>query len=117
MLISTEWGHPKSFFNGLDMKHVEEGHYGTHLNVYDWTTRKLVQKIDLGMEGVMPLEIQQLVFHYAILCDRIVVASVSALHNCHLNVNNSGCFFLITMRYESAFRAKLPSLSQCNAVY
>jgi len=58
VLISTEWGHPKSFFNGLDMKHVEEGHYGTHLNVYDWTTRKLVQKIDLGMEGVMPLEIR-----------------------------------------------------------
>ena len=58
MLISTEWGHPKSFFNGLDMKHVEEGHYGTHLNVYDWTTRKLIQKIDLGMEGVMPLEIR-----------------------------------------------------------
>jgi len=58
VLISTEWGHPKSFFNGLDMNHVEEGHYGTHLNVYDWTTRKLVQKIDLGMEGVMPLEIR-----------------------------------------------------------
>ena len=58
VLISTEWGHPKSFFNGLDMKHVEEGHYGTHLNVYDWTTRKLIQKIDLGMEGVMPLEIR-----------------------------------------------------------
>merc|ERR1712165_288920 len=58
VLISTEWGHPRSFFNGLDMKHVEEGHYGTHLNVYAWTTRKLVQKIDLGMEGVMPLEIR-----------------------------------------------------------
>merc|ERR1711910_95197 len=27
-------------------------------NVYDWTTRKLIQKIDLGMEGVMPLEIR-----------------------------------------------------------
>jgi len=58
VIISSEWGHPKSFFEGLDMKHVEEGHYGTHLNVYDWTTRKLTQKIDLGMEGVMPLEIR-----------------------------------------------------------
>ena len=28
------------------------------MNVYDWTTRKLIQKIDLGMEGVMPLEIR-----------------------------------------------------------
>jgi len=58
VMISTEWGNPKSFFGGLDMKHVEEGHYGTHLNVYNWTTRKLIQKIDLGMEGVMPLEIR-----------------------------------------------------------
>merc|ERR1711997_370226 len=53
-----EWGHPRSFFQGLNMEHVEGGHYGTHLNVYDWTTRKLLQKIDLGMEGVMPLEIR-----------------------------------------------------------
>ena len=37
---------------------LPQGHYGTHLNVYDWTTRKLLQKIDLGMEGVMPLEIR-----------------------------------------------------------
>merc|ERR1712013_378816 len=28
------------------------------LNVYDWKERKLIQKIDLGMEGVMPLEIR-----------------------------------------------------------
>merc|ERR1712113_132226 len=58
VMISTEWGHPRSFFQGLNMEHVEGGHYGTHLNVYDWTTRKLLQKIDLGMEGVMPLEIR-----------------------------------------------------------
>jgi len=58
VMISTEWGHPRSFFQGLNMEHVEGGHYGTHLNVYDWTTRKLIQKIDLGMEGVMPLEIR-----------------------------------------------------------
>merc|ERR1712200_215546 len=62
MGISTEWGHPRSFFQGLNMEHVEGGHYGTHLNVYDWTTRKLLQKIDLGMEGVMPLEIRFLYF-------------------------------------------------------
>jgi len=58
VMISTEWGHPRSFFKGLDMKDVEQGCYGTHLNVYDWTTKKLIQKIDLGMEGVMPLEIR-----------------------------------------------------------
>jgi len=58
IMISTEWGHPRCFQGGLDLSHVSEGSYGTHLNVYDWTTRKIIQKIDLGMEGVMPLEIR-----------------------------------------------------------
>jgi len=58
VMISTEWGHPSSFFQGLNLEHVEKGHYGTHLNVYDWKERKLTQKIDLGPDGVMPLEIR-----------------------------------------------------------
>ena len=58
VMISTEWGHPRCFFKGLDLADVENGSYGTHLNVYDWKERKLIQKIDLGMEGVMPLEIR-----------------------------------------------------------
>ena len=58
VMISTEWGHPKCFFGGLDLKDVEAGNYGTHLNVYDWKQRKLIQKVDLGLEGVMPLEIR-----------------------------------------------------------
>merc|ERR1711997_1243612 len=58
VMISTEWGHPRCFFEGLDLADVENGSYGTHLNVYDWKERKLIQKIDLGMEGVMPLEIR-----------------------------------------------------------
>ena len=40
------------------MADVEQGNYGTHLNVYDWKERKVIQKIDLGPEGVMPLEIR-----------------------------------------------------------
>merc|ERR1712002_1145933 len=58
VMISTEWGHPRCFFKGLDLADVENGGYGTHLNVYDWKEKKLTQKIDLGMEGVMPLEIR-----------------------------------------------------------
>ena len=34
------------------------GKYGTHLNVFSWSSRKLLQKVDLGPEGVMPLEIR-----------------------------------------------------------
>merc|ERR1711884_11895 len=58
VMISTEWGIPKSLMGGLDVEHVAKGHYGTHLNIYDWGKHKLIQRIDLGMEGVMPLEIR-----------------------------------------------------------
>jgi len=58
VMISTEWGHPRCFSGGLNLTDVAEGNYGTHLNVYDWKERKLIQKLDLGKEGVMPLEIR-----------------------------------------------------------
>lgn len=57
-MISTEWGHPWALKDGLNVDDVGKGHYGTHLNVYDWKQRKLIQRIDLGLEGVMPLEIR-----------------------------------------------------------
>lgn len=50
---------------------MEGGEYGTHLNVYDWTQRKLIQRIDLGQEGVMPLEIRS-----------ALVISLPVFHNC-----------------------------------
>ncbi len=49
---------PRSFLSGLEMSHVGEGKYGTHLNVYDWQERRILQRIDLGQEGTMPLEIR-----------------------------------------------------------
>merc|ERR1712113_1011105 len=58
VMISTEWGHPRCFTKGLDVADVAAGNYGTHINVFDWKSGELTQKIDLGMEGVMPLEIR-----------------------------------------------------------
>lgn len=60
-MISTEWGAPWAFKSGFNPEHVAGGHYGHHLNVYDWTTRELKQRIDLGPEGLIPLEIR---FHH-----------------------------------------------------
>lgn len=34
------------------------GFYGHHLNVWDWTTRELLDRIDLGPEGMLPMEIR-----------------------------------------------------------
>ena len=42
-MISTEWGHPRSFAPGFNPKDVAEGNYGTHINVFDWKKGKLLQ--------------------------------------------------------------------------
>ena len=42
-MISTEWGHPRSFCQGFNPEHLKDGHYGTHINVFDWKEGKLIQ--------------------------------------------------------------------------
>lgn len=34
------------------------GKYGHHLHVWDWTEHKVIQDIDLGKEGLIPLELR-----------------------------------------------------------
>ncbi|KAG7169116.1 Methanethiol oxidase-like, partial [Homarus americanus] len=58
VLVSSEWGCPTAFFKGFDPKDVEAGNYGSHINVYSWSSHRLLQSIDLGLEGIMPLEIR-----------------------------------------------------------
>jgi hypothetical protein len=48
----------RTFQSGLKMLDVAEGKYGTHLNIYDWQERRLLQRIDLGNEGTMTFEIR-----------------------------------------------------------
>ena len=57
-MISTEYGAPKYFLDMFNLDHVKSGGYGTTLNVFNWKERTLQQKLDLGMDGVMPLEIR-----------------------------------------------------------
>ena len=45
-----------SRMNSFTVLHI--GLYGKSLNVWDWKQRKLIQTIDLGSEGFMPLEIR-----------------------------------------------------------
>ncbi|KAJ8716215.1 hypothetical protein PYW08_013500 [Mythimna loreyi] len=59
VMISSEWGTPKRFKTGFHPEDlVNKDHYGTCLNVFKWSTRELQQVIDLGPEGVAPLEIR-----------------------------------------------------------
>lgn len=57
VLISTEWGAPNALTKGFKVEDVQAGKYGQHLNVWDWTTHELKQRIDLG-PGAIPLEIR-----------------------------------------------------------
>ncbi|MCJ8728208.1 hypothetical protein PDJAM_G00001740 [Pangasius djambal] len=56
VMISTEWGAPKVLGNGFNPADVKAGHYGKRIHVWDWTTHKHMQTLDLGEEGAIPLE-------------------------------------------------------------
>jgi len=56
VMISTGWGEPNSFKGGFNPAHVAEGKYARHLYFWDWTKRELKQTIDLGNDGLIPLE-------------------------------------------------------------
>uniref|UniRef100_A0A8C3ARU5 Methanethiol oxidase n=1 Tax=Cyclopterus lumpus TaxID=8103 RepID=A0A8C3ARU5_CYCLU len=58
VMISTEWGAPKALANGFNPAHVKEGLYGRSIHVWDWTTHRKLQTLDLGEEGAIPLEIR-----------------------------------------------------------
>ncbi len=61
VMISSEWGAPKTTRPGFKLDDVKVGKYGQHLNVWDWSKRTLAQSIDLGAKGMIPLEVR---FHH-----------------------------------------------------
>ncbi|KVH90914.1 Selenium-binding protein [Cynara cardunculus var. scolymus] len=57
-MISTSWGAPAAFTQGFNLQHVSDGLYGRHLHIYSWPDGELKQTIDLGPDGLLPLEIR-----------------------------------------------------------
>jgi methanethiol oxidase len=57
-LVSSEWGAPNTFLDGFNPADVAAGNYGRSLNFWDLERRTKVQTIDLGDEGLIPLEIR-----------------------------------------------------------
>ncbi|KAI6200907.1 Selenium-binding protein 1 [Aphelenchoides besseyi] len=59
VMMSSEWGSPSAIKHGFDPKHIEKGYYSRRINIWDWTTRKRIQSIELpGEEGSMGFEIR-----------------------------------------------------------
>ena len=61
VMISSEWAAPNTVKQGFQVEDVKAGKYGHHLNFWDWSKRRIMQSIDLGEEGMIPLEVR---FHH-----------------------------------------------------
>ena len=59
-LISSEFGEPNAYEPGFDLEDVGAGRYGRRLHFWDLEQRELTQTIDLGDQGLVPLEIRAL---------------------------------------------------------
>jgi selenium-binding protein 1 len=56
VMISTEWAAPKTYYPGFEIEDVENGNYGQRLHFWDWEAGTVEQTIDLGEDGLIPLE-------------------------------------------------------------
>ncbi|ELY79504.1 selenium-binding protein SBP56-related protein [Natrinema gari] len=58
VMVSSEWAAPKTYYPGFDLDDVEAGKYGQKLHFWDWEDGTVEQTIDLGEEGLIPLEVR-----------------------------------------------------------
>ncbi|XP_022211607.2 methanethiol oxidase [Drosophila obscura] len=59
VMVASEWGAPNKFRRGWQSGDLEDmTQYGCRLNFYKWSTQTLYQTIDLGTDGITPLEIR-----------------------------------------------------------
>jgi len=57
-LVSSEWAAPNTFGGGFDPEDVALGKYGRRLHFWDLEKRAKTYTLDLGDEGLIPLEIR-----------------------------------------------------------
>ncbi len=60
MMVSSEWAAPNTFFPGFDFDDVAAGKYGQSVHFWDFEAKKIVKSVDLGAEGMIPLEVRGL---------------------------------------------------------
>lgn len=58
VMMSSEWGAPNTIFGGFDIADVEAGKYGHRIHVWDFEKHDHIQTIDLGEDGLIPLELR-----------------------------------------------------------
>ena len=55
-LVSTEFGEPNAYEPGFNLEDVPAGRYGSRLHFWNLEDRTLEQTVDLGEDGLVPLE-------------------------------------------------------------
>jgi selenium-binding protein 1 len=60
VLISSEFGAPNAYEDGFDIQDVMSGRYGRSLHFWNLAERRLEQSVDLGDNGLIPLEVRWL---------------------------------------------------------
>ncbi|CAF0796236.1 unnamed protein product [Didymodactylos carnosus] len=58
IMISSEWAAPNTFKPGFKPTDVTAKKYGQRLHFWDWDKREYKKTIDLGEEGLVPLELR-----------------------------------------------------------
>ena len=59
-LVSSEFGEPNAYEPGFDIEDVAAGRYGSRLHFWNLAERRLEQTVDLGENGLVPLEVRWL---------------------------------------------------------
>jgi selenium-binding protein 1 len=58
VMVSSEWAAPTTYTKGFNLDDVAADKYGHHLHFWDWQKHEIVQSVDLGEEGLIPLEVR-----------------------------------------------------------
>ncbi len=58
VMVSSEWAAPTTVAAGFNPDDVAAGKYGRQLHFWDWEKRSIIQSIDLGEKGLIPLEVR-----------------------------------------------------------
>ena len=58
VMVSSELGAPTTYRPGFNLDDVAAGKYGRHINFWDWQARTMVESVDLGEDGLIPLEVR-----------------------------------------------------------
>src|SRR5205807_6547092 len=58
VMVSSEWGAPNTYTKGFNLEDVAAGKYGRELHFWDWEKHAITHSVDLGEDGLIPLEVR-----------------------------------------------------------